>query len=183
MHLQERLGITFVIVTHDREEAMVLADRIAVMDNGRIVQIATPAEIYEQPRSRFIAEFIGDVNLIEGGLAAIENDRVVIESVAGRLIAAEPGDARPGQQISLAVRPEKLRISLDRPTDAVNCLTGQVVDIGYLGDVSTYHVKLRTGLVLKATTANMTRLVARPIGWDDQVWLTWAPDAGIVLTR
>jgi putrescine transport system ATP-binding protein len=183
MHLQERLGTTFVIVTHDREEAMVLADRIAVMDHGRIVQLATPAEIYEQPRSRFIAEFIGDVNLIEGGLAAIEPDRVVIESAAGRLIASEPGEARAGQQVSLAVRPEKITISLDRPADAVNGLTGQVVDIGYLGDVSTYHVRLRTGLVLKATAANLTRLVARPIGWDDQVWLSWAPEAGIVLTR
>jgi putrescine transport system ATP-binding protein len=183
MHLQERLGTTFVIVTHDREEAMVLADRIAVMDHGRIVQLATPAEIYEQPRSRFVAEFIGDVNLIEGGLAAIEQDRVVIESAAGRLLAAESGEARPGQQVSLAVRPEKLRISLDRPADAVNCVTGQVVDIGYLGDVSTYHVKLRTGLVLKAAAANLSRLVARPIGWDDQVWLSWVPEAGIVLTR
>jgi putrescine transport system ATP-binding protein len=183
MHLQERLGTTFVIVTHDREEAMVLADRIAVMDHGRIVQLATPAEIYEQPRSRFIAEFIGDVNLIEGGLAGIEKDRVVVESAAGRLIASEPGDARAGQQVALAVRPEKIRISLDRPADAPNCLTGQVVDIGYLGDVSTYHVRLRTGLVLKATAANLTRLVARPIGWEDQVWLSWPPDAGIVLTR
>ena len=183
MHLQERLGTTFVIVTHDREEAMVLADRIAVMDHGRLVQLATPAEIYEQPRSRFIAEFIGDVNLIEGGLATVENDHVVVESAAGRLIATEPGEARPGQQVSLAVRPEKIRIALDRPADAVNCLTGQVVDIGYLGDVSTYHVRLSTGLVIKATAANLTRLVARPIGWDDQVWLTWAPEAGIVLTR
>jgi putrescine transport system ATP-binding protein len=183
MHLQERLGTTFVIVTHDREEAMVLADRIAVMDHGRIVQLATPAEIYEQPRSRFIAEFIGDVNLIEGGLAAIEPNRVVIESAAGRLVASEPGEARPGQQISLAVRPEKITLSLDRPAAAVNALTGQVVDIGYLGDVSTYHVRLRTGLVLKATAANLTRLVARPIGWEDQVWLSWAPEAGIVLTR
>src|ERR1700682_270975 len=87
MHLQTGLGLTFIIVTHDREEAMTLAHRIAVMDEGEIVQVATPAEIYEQPRSRFIADFIGDVNLIEGGLAALEPGGVVIESAAGRLMA------------------------------------------------------------------------------------------------
>ena len=98
-HLQERLGLTFVIVTHDREEAMTLAHRVAVMDHGRIVQVATPAEIYEQPRSRFIAEFIGDVNLLEGGLAAIEPGAAVIESAAGRLIAADAGEAAVGTKV------------------------------------------------------------------------------------
>ncbi len=183
MHLQTGLGLTFIIVTHDREEAMTLAHRIAVMDDGQIVQVATPAEIYEQPRSRFIADFIGDVNLIEGGLASLEPGRVVIESAAGRLIAADPGDAKRGDPVCLAVRPEKVRISCDRPPDAANCVAGQVVDVAYLGDVSTYRVRLRTGVVVKATATNLTRLVQRPIGWDDQVWLSWAPDAGIVLTR
>jgi putrescine transport system ATP-binding protein len=183
MHLQSGLGLTFIIVTHDREEAMTLADRIAVMDQGEIVQVATPAEIYEQPRSRFIADFIGDVNLIEGGLASIEPGRAVIESAAGRLIAADPGEARAGRPICLAVRPEKVRISRERPADAANCLAGQVVDVGYLGDVSTYRVRLRSGVVMKATATNLTRLVQRPIGWDDQVWLSWPPDAGIVLWR
>ena len=183
MHLQTGLGLTFIIVTHDREEAMTLAHRIAVMDQGEIVQVATPAEIYEQPRSRFIADFIGDVNLIEGGLASLEPGRVVIESAAGRLIAADPGDAKRGDPVCLAVRPEKVRISRDRPPDAANCVAGQVVDVAYLGDVSTYRVRLRTGVVMKTTATNLTRLVQRPIGWDDQVWLSWAPDAGIVLTR
>jgi putrescine transport system ATP-binding protein len=183
MHLQSGLGLTFVIVTHDREEAMTVADRMAVMDAGRIVQVATPAEIYEQPRSRFIAEFIGDVNLIEGGLASVGPDGAVIESAAGRLRAADAGDAKPGVQVCLAVRPEKVRIAHERPAEAANHVTGQVVDIGYLGDVSIYHVRLGTGLVMKATAANMTRLVERPIGWNDQVWLSWTPDAGVVLTR
>ena len=183
MDLQTGLGLTFIIVTHDREEAMTLAHRIAVMDEGEIVQVATPAEIYEQPRSRFIADFIGDVNLIEGGLASLEPGRVVIESAAGLLIAADPGEAKRGDPVCLAVRPEKVRISRDRPPDVANCLAGQVVDVAYLGDVSTYRVRLRTGVVMKATATNLTRLVQRPIGWDDQVWLSWAPDAGIVLTR
>jgi putrescine transport system ATP-binding protein len=183
MHLQSNLGLTFVIVTHDREEAMTLADRMAVMDHGRIVQVATPAEIYEQPRSRFVAAFIGDVNLIEGGLAAVAPEGAVIESAAGRLHAADAGAAKPGTAVCLAVRPEKIRIALDRPADAANCITGQVVDVGYLGDVSIYHVRLRTGVVMTATAANLTRLVERPIGWNDQVWLSWPPDAGVVLMR
>jgi putrescine transport system ATP-binding protein len=183
MHLQDTLGLTFIIVTHDREEAMTLANRMAVMNHGQIVQVAMPAEMYEQPRSRFVAEFIGDVNLIEGGLASLGPEGAVIESAAGRLRAADVGDAKAGTQVCLAVRPEKVRISLERPADAVNCVTGQVLDVGYLGDVSIYHVRLRTGLVMTATAANLTRLVERPIGWNDQVWLSWAPDAGVVLTR
>jgi putrescine transport system ATP-binding protein len=183
MQLQAQLGLTFVMVTHDREEAMMLADRIGVMDHGRIVQVATPAEIYEQPRSRFVADFIGDVNLIEGGLATIEADRVVIESAAGRLVATEPGEAKLGAQVWLAVRPEKMRISADRPSDAANCVGGQVVGIGYLGEVSTYHVRLRNGLTMRAAAPNLTRFAQRSIAWNDWVWLSWAPEAGVVLTR
>ncbi len=181
--LQSRLGLTFVIVTHDREEAMTLADRIAVMDRGHIVQVATPAEIYEEPRSRFVAEFIGDVNLIEGALAAADPGAVAIESAAGRLVAAEAGEARPGDRISLAVRPEKVRITRNQPAGLANTFAGRVVAIGYLGDVSTYHVRLDSGVVLKATAANLTRLVERPIAADDQVWLSWPPEVGVVLAR
>src|SRR5262249_60255715 len=97
MQLQSELGLTFVIVTHDREEAMMLADRIAVMDHGRIAQVATPAEIYEQPRSCFVAAFIGHVNLIEGGLAVVERGRAVIESVAGRLVASRAREGHAGK--------------------------------------------------------------------------------------
>jgi len=185
MHLQERLGLTFVIVTHDREEAMTLAHRIAVMESGRIAQVATPAEIYEQPRSRFIAAFIGDVNLIEGSVAAIEPGRVAIDSAVGRLIAADSGESRLGSQVWLAVRPEKIRVALapPAPADAANAVSGKVVDVGYLGDISVYHVRLGSGLTMQAASANLTRLTERPIGWDDQVWLSWPPEAGLVLTR
>src|SRR5262245_5601184 len=183
MHLQERLGLTFVIVTHDREEAMTLAHRVAVMDRGRIVQVATPAEIYEQPRSRFIAEFIGDVNLLEGGLAAIAADSVTVETAAGRFIATDAGGAELGTKVWLAVRPEKVRISRERPQAADNGVGGQVSDIGYLGDVSIYHVRLPTGVTMTATAANLTRMVERPIGWHDQVFLSWPREAGVVLTQ
>src|SRR5262245_42645641 len=183
MHLQSSLGLTFVIVTHDREEAMTLAHRMAVMDHGRIVQVATPAEIYEQPRSRFIAEFIGDVNLLEGGLAAIAADSATVETAAGRFIAADAGGAGIGEKVWLAVRPEKVRISRERPQAADYSVCGQVSDIGYLGDVSTYHVRLPSGVTMKATAANLTRMVERPIGWHDQVYLSWPREAGIVLTQ
>jgi putrescine transport system ATP-binding protein len=181
--LQARLGLTFVIVTHDAEEAMTVADRIAVMEHGRIAQVATPAEIYERPRSRFVADFIGDVNLIEGGLASVETTGVAIEAAVGRLTATEAGDSKLGGRVWLAVRPEKIRIALSRPADAPNCVSGRVVDVGYLGDFSAYKVRTHAGLILKVAVPNLTRLVERPIGWNDQVWLSWPPDAGIVLTR
>src|SRR5262245_27175024 len=183
MHLQASLGLTFIIVTHDREEAMTLSSRVAVMDHGRIMQVATPSEIYEQPRSQFVAGFIGHVNFIEGALATIQPGRVALDSAAGRLSAADPGDAKAGQQVWLAVRPEKVRISSGRPDDAANCVSGRVVDVGYLGDVSTYHVRLASGLMMKATAANLTRMIERPIRPGDEVWLSWPPEAAIVLTR
>jgi putrescine transport system ATP-binding protein len=183
MQLQAQLGLTFVIVTHDREEAMMLADRIAVMEHGRIAQVAPPVEIYEQPRSRFVADFIGDVNLIEGGLAAIEGKHAAIESAAGRLLALDPDKTKPGTQVWLAVRPENVSLSGDQPAAAANCVGGQVVGIGYLGEVSIYHVRLRTGLTMKASAANLMRRPGRAIATNDWVWLSWAPEAGVVLTR
>jgi putrescine transport system ATP-binding protein len=181
--LQSKLGLTFVIVTHDQEEAMTLADRIGVMDHGRLAQVATPPEIYEQPNSRWVAQFVGDVNLIDGKVAAIDADGVLIDSAAGRIRVQQAGEARPGDTVCVALRPEKLRIAREPPPGDENRIAGQVWDIGYLGDISVYQVKTDKGPVLKASVANMTRLIERPITWDDRVWLSFAPDAGVVLTR
>jgi putrescine transport system ATP-binding protein len=184
MHLKDRLGLSFLIVTHDQEEAMTVADRIGVMDRGRLIQVAPPAEIYEQPNSRWVADFIGDVNLIEGRVVAADADGTTIESATAGKVRAAASETKPGDAVSVALRPEKLRIGLTRPAAAdENCVAGQVWDIGYLGDLSIYKVRLDNGLVMKAAAANMTRLLERPIGWDDRVWLTWAADAGVVLTR
>jgi putrescine transport system ATP-binding protein len=184
MDLQATLGTTFVIVTHDQEEAMTVAHRIAVMEQGRIVQVATPAEIYEQPNSRYVARFVGDVNLIEGRLAAAAPGGSIIESAAGiKLAMAQRIDRAPGETVWVALRPEKVRIALAQPSAAANCVAGQVSDIAYLGNVSVYKVRLDNGFVMKAQMANLTRLVERPIGWDDRVWLSWTPDAGILLTH
>jgi putrescine transport system ATP-binding protein len=185
MELQARLGLTFVIVTHDREEAMTLGHRIAVMDRGRIVQVAPPAEIYEQPHSRFIAEFLGDVNIIEGGLVSADADGTVIEAPGGlRLRAGATEEAKPGDRVFLAVRPEKIRIAPESEAGGEpQAFAGRVIDVAYLGDVSIYQVRLDAGPVIKAAAANLTRLVRRPIGTGDRVRVSWQPDAGIVLTR
>jgi putrescine transport system ATP-binding protein len=184
--LQARLGTTFVIVTHDQDEAMGLADRIAVMDRGRIVQVGPPAEIYERPNSRYVASFVGDVNLIDGQLAAVTADEVAIESfTCGRLHAAGPVDARPGAPVWIALRPEKVRLTANEPApdDEFNTVAGTVVDIGYLGDSSVYKVRLDRGAMLTATVPNLTRQTERAIGWDARVWLSWPIDAGVVLTQ
>jgi putrescine transport system ATP-binding protein len=183
MDLQARLGLTFVIVTHDQEEAMTVAHRIAVMNKGRIVQAATPAEIYEQPRSRWVAEFVGDVNLIEG---------VVLETSAGEAVIADKGgrryrvtvDVAVGAHVFIVLRPEKVRIqAVPAPLDAPNAMRGRVWDIGYLGGVSIYKVRLDDGAVVKASVANVARLTGQAIGADDEVWLSWPPDAAVVLTN
>ena len=184
--LQQRLGLTFVIVTHDQEEAMTVADRIAVMDQGRIIQVATPAEIYEQPNSRYVADFIGDVNLIEGRVVSTFDRTVRMECPGtGAIVEVDQAtEAEKGDPAWLAIRPEKVAISHDPPPEgAVNAVAGEVWDIAYLGDISVYHVRLPTGATIKATVTNRTRLVERPITWDDQVWLTWSRDGGVVLTR
>jgi putrescine transport system ATP-binding protein len=184
MHLKNRLGLTFIIVTHDQEEAMTVADRMGVMDGGRLIQVGPPSTIYEQPNSRWVADFIGDVNLIEGRVIAADAISTNIESAtAGKVRAAAGAEVKPGDHVWIALRPEKVRISLAAPAADENCIAGRVWDIGYLGDFSTYKVRLDNGFMIQAAQANVVRQVDRPIGMEDRVWLNWAPDAGVVLTR
>ena len=186
--LQMKLGLTFLIVTHDQEEAMTVADRIGVMDHGKLVQVAPPAEIYEHPNCKYVADFIGDINIMEGKVARANGGshtvRVEGLSVPGAIELASDEHCNTGDPVWVAVRPEKLRISHDPPADiGTNTIAGEVFDIGYLGDASVYHVRLPSGANIRATVANTTRVIERPITWDDKVWLTFAPDAGILLTR
>ena len=181
--LQSRLGLTFVIVTHDQEEAMSLADRIGVMDKGRLAQVGTAPEIYEQPNSRWVAQFVGDVNLIEGTVAALDAGGALIETAVGPLRVKQAGDARLADTVTMALRPEKLRLSPEPPPGEENRIAGRVWDIGYLGDLSLYQVKTDSGLMLKASAANLTRLIERPITWEDRVWLSFPPDAAVVLAK
>lgn len=184
LDLQMQLGMTFVIVTHDQDEAMTMADRIAVMDRGQFIQISSPAELYEQPNTKYIADFIGDINLIEGRVTHNERGRVTLDSdmTGGRIDVHAETAAGLGDKAWFALRPEKASLSLLPPNDpTTNCARGTVWDIGYVGDLSVYHIRLDQGGTMRASIANTSRVVERPITWEDSVYLTWAPDSGVIL--
>lgn len=184
MRIQETTGTTFIIVTHDQEEAMTVASRIAVMDKGDLVQVATPGDIYENPKTRYIAGFIGDVNVFEGKVAAVSDGCVEIDGNDGykfKTRSSEP--VTVGQQVCLALRPEKIRIAHEQPVNPINAIPGKVEDIGYLGSISHYHVRTALGERVTALRANAAHAVERTINWDENVWLDWPVDAGVVLTR
>jgi putrescine transport system ATP-binding protein len=183
MDLQRRLGLTFVIVTHDQSEAMIVADRIGVMDRGWLRQVARPAEIYERPNSRWVADFVGDVNVFEG---RVGEDGLSVEGTpAGTLRVAATIDAKPGATVWVAVRPEKTRITLEPPTQQPpeNCAAGTIVDIGYLGELTIYKLRLADGAIVTAAIANTGHAAERPIDWDERAWMSFAPEAVIVLTK
>ena len=185
MRIQETTGTTFIIVTHDQEEAMTVASRIAVMDKGEMVQVATPGDIYEQPKSRYVAGFIGDVNVFEGTVTGLSDDCVEIAGADGvsQFKARCAEGIGKGVPVWLALRPEKVRISHNKPASAINAIAGKVDDVGYLGSISHYHVRLANGQRVTALRANSSHTVERSISWEDDVWLEWPTDAGIVLTR
>lgn len=166
---------------------MTMSCRIAVMNQGYIAQVGTPTEIYEYPQSRYVAEFIGSVNMFEGVIADDEPDHVLIRSEeAGCDLYVNHAAAAPrGASVAVAVRPEKIALSKEPPPDADgrNLATGKVREIAYLGDVSIYLVELATGKTIRVTTPNVMRRTEMPITWDDQVYLTWKPFAGVVLTQ
>ncbi|WP_322988447.1 ABC transporter ATP-binding protein [Hoeflea sp.] len=183
MDLQQELGLTFVVVTHDQEEAMTMADRIAVMDLGRIVQIGTPAETYEAPNSEFVASFIGDINLFRGEVTGANGSVIDIETTDGMHIRSDSTVAmKPGQKVSFAIRPEKLRVSRTRPESGINAVSGEVWDIGYLGDMTVFHIKLKNEEIVKASVLNAVRTVEDPIGYDEEIWVCFNADGGVVLS-
>jgi putrescine transport system ATP-binding protein len=183
--LQMELGLTFIVVTHDQEEAMTMADRMAVMDKGRIVQVGTPTETYEAPNSKFIADFIGSVNLFEGEITKVANGNVEIAGKSGFVLnVSNGGDVAKGNNVWFGIRPEKMRISSAKPKNAsVNAIEGEVWEIGYLGDVTTFHVKLDDGMIARVATLNSARSSAEQLTWGDRAWISFSPDAGIVLTK
>jgi putrescine transport system ATP-binding protein len=174
--VQRKLGTTFIIVTHNQDEAMTLADRIAVMNAGKLAQVAAPAEIYEQPSSRWVADFIGDVSLIEGRFSAPE----LMQTTLGGLRAQQQG-AGLGETVWLALRPEKLGLARERPLGEVNALAATVTEIGYRGDRSIYKVKLADRSVVRVALPNAGPRADFNAG--DIAWVYWPPEAGVVLTR
>jgi putrescine transport system ATP-binding protein len=190
MELQRRLGMTFIIVTHDQDEAMTVAGRIGVMDAGRLDQVATPRELYEAPLSRWIAEFIGDINLFDGEVEAREQNRLVIATRdAGLLAVAEPRNAITKTIVSVAIRPEKLKLSRRGPVSdvvnarAINRLEGVVTDVSYLGGVTTYKVRLDSGAVVRSSMANTARIDIDAYAVSQRVVAWFTPDDCVVLEQ
>ena len=184
VNIQERVGITFIVVTHDQEEAMTLSSRIAVMDKGEIAQVGTPTEIYEFPNTRFTADFIGSINMFEGRVAEDGPDHLIVASEeAGCDLYIDHGHSiREGTQVWVAVRPEKIAIDKESSAQEHNSTTGIIREIAYLGDASIYHVELASSKVVTVTTPNLVRLAERPLKWDDEVCLVWQAASGVVLT-
>ena len=182
MDIQEKTGTTFVIVTHDQEEAMTVASRIAVMDEGRMIQVDTPARIYEAPNTVYVADFIGDVNIIEGR-ATPSGEQVQIawgEGVSD-ITGTTDKSFDSGEKVHFAIRPEKVSVSVEKPDDTPNAFQGTVLDIAYLGNLSTYHVEMHNGQIIKAQSANTRRLSRRAITWGDTVWISFTATAGVLL--
>ena len=182
--IQETLGVTFIVVTHDQEEAMSLATRIGVMNQGEIAMIGEPADVYEFPNSRFVAGFIGSVNMFEGVVTEDEADHVRIRSAeAGCDIYVDHGvDCAPDQILWYAIRPEKITLTRERPEGDANIAKGIVEDIAYLGDMSVFQVKLDSGQYMRVTKANSERGDPNAIKWDEEVYAQWSGGAGSVLT-
>lgn len=184
VNIQEKVGITFILVTHDQEEAMTMSTRLGIMDHGRLRQTGSPNEIYEYPHSEYVADFIGSINKFEGRVIEVEKDHILVESEEANceLYVSHSADTPIGSQVKVAIRPEKILISLTSPKDKRNATKGVVKDIGYLGDVSIYHVELKSGKIVLATQPNLVRLAERPVTWDDEVYLYWQAGSSIVLT-
>lgn len=185
-NIQCKTGITFVVVTHDQDEAMVMASRVAVMNKGTIAQIDTPARIYEHPRNRFVAEFIGSVNIFEGTVCTVASDYIEIETVQPgiRLRAQCRQLPQQGANIAVAVRPEKIALSREKPVGTANTLRGVVTDLGYFGKDSLYKIKTETGMALTVSVVNAHRFEETTDSptWDDMVWLSFSDSAVILLT-
>jgi putrescine transport system ATP-binding protein len=192
MELQRRLGTTFVIVTHDQQEAMTMASRIGVMDAGQLDQVASARELYEAPASRWVAEFVGDINLFEGQVEpreAMARRLTVKTRDAGTVYVAEPRQPVTKANVCVAIRPEKVKlsrrgpVSSDNNTQALNRLEGVVTDVSYLGGLTTYKVKLDSGAVVRSSMANTARLDIDAYSPSQRVMVWFTPDDCLVLEQ
>ena len=186
LNIQQRLGVTFIVVTHDQEEAMTLGQRLGVMNHGRIAQVGTPSDIYEFPATRFVADFIGSVNMFEGQVSEEGSDFVSIHcSELGCQVRAERAVSRAcGATVWTAIRPEKINISRQALRESgANAVRGTVREIAYMGDMSIYLVQIDSGKLVRVTLPNITRGAERPIGREESVWLSWHGSSPVVLTE
>ena len=184
MNIQDELGVTFVVVTHDQEEAMTLSTRIAVMEKGRFLQVGKPKEIYEYPSNRFVADFIGTINTFEGVVSVIDDESISIKSkeAGGAITALGKHDVAVDQAVCVAVRPEKIFIGRSKPEDQTDiCMKGVVDDLGYLGNLSLYRIRLESGKLILVSRQNRRRSSKRFVEWEDEIWVSWRPRSSIVL--
>ncbi|MDE2081494.1 MAG: polyamine ABC transporter ATP-binding protein [Burkholderiales bacterium] len=179
----ESVGVTCVMVTHDQEEAMTMASRIAVMSEGRFLQVGAPGEIYETPASRFVADFIGNVNLMEGRVEVDEPDHVVIACADCRHYVGHGITGTAGMAVTVALRPEKVQLAREQPADTYNGVRGVVREIAYFGSFTVYHLALASGARLQVSVANTLRHREREFAVGDTAWAHWSPSAHVVLTQ
>jgi putrescine transport system ATP-binding protein len=188
VNIIEQVGVTCVMVTHDQEEAMTMATRIAVMSEGRIMQVGAPSDIYETPATRYVADFIGNVNLMDGSVTADFPDHVIISCTNCTHYVGHGITGVEGMSVSVAMRPEKLRLTRERPQDSAewaaghNQVRGTVKDMSYFGSFTVYHLQLPSGQVLRVSESNTERHREDPLTWNDSAWASWSPSAQVVLT-
>lgn len=181
VNIIEQVGVTVVMVTHDQEEAMTMASRIAIMSKGRVLQVGTPEEIYEHPRNKFVADFIGNVNLFSGQIGVDEADHCVVVTPLGEMHVGHGVSGAVNMPLTLAIRPEKIEVSKTRPDASINVFTGQVKEIAYFGSYNTYIIKAIDGSKVKVTEANTSRHELSDITWEDTVFFWWSDSAAVVL--
>ncbi len=183
VNIIENVGVTCVMVTHDQEEAMTMATRIAIMSEGRVLQVGAPADIYETPANRFVADFIGNVNLMDGTLTDDQPDHCVITCADCSHYVGHGITGSEGMSVSVAIRPEKIRLSREEPAGPHNRVHGTVKDLSYFGSISVYHLQLASGAVLKISEMNADRHRDDRLTWGDTAWASWAASAHVVLTQ
>ena len=188
MNLQYELGITFVVVTHDQEEAMTLSSRVAVMNEGRFIQIGTPSQVYESPNNKFVADFFGTINFFNATVQNANQDskvlRATLENTGTELDAKFDGNIHPGDQITIAVRPEKISITKNNPEGENLTITkGVVEDLAYYGNRSIYRIRSQSGRIIQVSAQNFTRSEQLALEWDDEVYLSWNSSCNVVLTE
>ena len=184
MNIQDQLGVTFVVVTHDQEEAMTLSSRIAVMEKGRFEQIGAPREVYEFPTNRFVADFIGNINIFEGTIATVDDGMLVVDSKETdcKLSALTKDSFAAGSNVGIAVRPEKIFISQHEPENEDDTrIRGVVEDFGYFGNLSLYRVRLSSGKIVQVSAQNRRRTADQSLEWDDEVYISWQPRSAVIL--
>ncbi|MDA9269828.1 ABC transporter ATP-binding protein [Amylibacter sp.] len=184
-NIQEQVGVTFIVVTHDQEEAMTLSSRMAVMDMGKFKQIGTPTEIYEFPESRFVADFIGSANIFEGKVISSKGGKLTVSTDVGEVFTSNGKSITEGEKIWLGLRPEKIYLSKIKPKNiGPNQIKGIVEEIGYLGETSIYKIRLKNGQIIDVSAPNQSRPMSRvrEITWEDMVYLNWEPESAMLLT-